>query len=385
MHMGPQELRDLGTGWYFSRKYIEEKSPSRRDGISLEKEERLRKSYSRFLQELGRRLKVPHQTMATAIVFCHRFFLRQSHARNDMMVIATTCMFLAGKVEDTPCRLKDVISVTYEVIHMDDPSALSKVKQKDYERQRKLILVGEVMVLKTLGFDLYLAHPYEFLRTATKTFNVAKPALLQFGWNILNDGLCTSLHLQYKPHHIAACALFLAAKFNKVKLPSDGDLVWWREIPITASELEDISNQMLDFYEKELPKKPLKPKEAEGSTGVGTSKPASENVRAVHQSTENKANPDQNEDQNPHGEESKAEVLEQPVQDGDNDKGKTVDESLDESGKKTEIIPDLNLTESKVEGDGIEMTAEDEKQKSEEKIPDLNLKPSTPSEEQGSG
>lgn len=44
--------------WYFTRKEIEEHSPSRRDGIDLKKETYLRKSYCTFLQDLGMRLKV---------------------------------------------------------------------------------------------------------------------------------------------------------------------------------------------------------------------------------------------------------------------------------------------------------------------------------------
>ena len=44
--------------WYFTRKEIEENSPSRRDGIDLKKESYLRKSYCTFLQDLGMRLKV---------------------------------------------------------------------------------------------------------------------------------------------------------------------------------------------------------------------------------------------------------------------------------------------------------------------------------------
>ncbi|GKA92262.1 cyclin-T1-3-like protein isoform X1 [Tanacetum coccineum] len=42
---------------YFSRKEIEEKSPSRSDGIDLKKETYLRKSYCTFLQDLKMRLK----------------------------------------------------------------------------------------------------------------------------------------------------------------------------------------------------------------------------------------------------------------------------------------------------------------------------------------
>jgi hypothetical protein len=50
--------------------------------------------------------------------------------------------------------------------------------------------------------------------------------------------LRTSLCLQFKPHHIAAGAIFLAAKFLKVKLPSDGDKVWWQEFDVNPRQLE---------------------------------------------------------------------------------------------------------------------------------------------------
>jgi cyclin T len=53
-----EEANKLGPSWYFSRKELEENSPSRRDGIDWKKESNLRKSYCKFLQDLGKKLKL---------------------------------------------------------------------------------------------------------------------------------------------------------------------------------------------------------------------------------------------------------------------------------------------------------------------------------------
>ncbi|EFH39779.1 cyclin family protein [Arabidopsis lyrata subsp. lyrata] len=273
------EKQEEVSRWYFGRKEIEENSPSRLDGIDLKKETYLRKSYCTFLQDLGMRLKVPQVTIATAIIFCHRFFFRQSHAKNDRRTIATVCMFLAGKVEETPRPLKDVIFVSYEIINKKDPGASQKIKQKEvYEQQKELILNGEKIVLSTLGFDLNVHHPYKPLVEAIKKFKVAQNALAQVAWNFVNDGLRTSLCLQFKPHHIAAGAIFLAAKFLKVKLPSDGEKVWWQEFDVTPRQLEDVSNQMLELYEQNrVPASQVS--EVESSVGGGSAqRPGSRNA-----------------------------------------------------------------------------------------------------------
>ncbi|KAL9233112.1 hypothetical protein vseg_008147 [Gypsophila vaccaria] len=277
-HRMSQERPEDGSRWYFSRKEIEENSPSRTDGIDLKKETYLRKSYCTYLQDLGMRLKVPQVTIAAAIIFCHRFYLRQSHAKNDRRTVATACMFLAGKVEETPRPLKDVILVSYEITHKKDPAAVQKIKQKEvYEQQKELILIGERVVLATLGFDLNVQHPYKPLVEAIKKFKVAQHALAQVAWNFVNDGLRTSLCLQFESHHVAAGAIFLAAKFLKVKLPSDGEVVWWQEFDVTPRQLEEVSNQMLELYEQN--KAPTNQgSEAEGSVAEGAANRAASRI-----------------------------------------------------------------------------------------------------------
>ncbi|CAJ2659218.1 unnamed protein product [Trifolium pratense] len=267
--LGGVSNRGAHSGWYFSRKEIEENSPSRADGINLKKETYLRRSYCTFLKQLGKELKVPQVTIATAIILCHRFFLRQSHAKNDRRIIATVCMFLAGKVEETPRQLKDVILVSYKIIYKKDPSAVQRIKQKEvYEQQKELILLAETLVLATLDFDLNVHLPYKPLVEAIKKFKVGQNELAQAAWNFVNDGLQTSLCLQFKPRHIAAGAIILAAKFRKVELPSDGEKVWWQEFGVTPSQLEELSNQLLELYEQiRMPQS----NDAEGTTVGGNS------------------------------------------------------------------------------------------------------------------
>ncbi|XBH55161.1 hypothetical protein VPH35_077301 [Triticum aestivum] len=158
-------------------------------------------------------------------------------------------MFLAGKVEETPIPLKDVILISYEIIHKKDPGAVARIKQKEvYEQQKKLLLIGERAVLITLDFDFNVHHPYKPLVEAIKKLKIAQKELAQVAWSFVNDGLCTSLCLQFKPQHIAAGAIFLAAKFLKVKLPADGEKVWWQDFDVTPWQLEEVSNQMMELY-----------------------------------------------------------------------------------------------------------------------------------------
>nr|PNR45325.1 hypothetical protein PHYPA_015096 [Physcomitrium patens] len=274
-----EEPDHSSANWYFSRDEIEKQSPSRLDGIDIKKETYFRKSYCTFLQDLGMRLKVPQVTIATAIVFCHRFFHRQSHKKNDRHMVATICMFLAGKVEETPRPLREVIMFSYEIRFKKDPIAAQRIRQKDvYEDQKELVLGGERLLLTTLGFDLNVHHPYKPLVAAIKKFKVAQNTLAQVAWNFVNDGLRTSLCLQFKPHHIAAGAIFLAAKFLKVNLPKDGDKVWWQQFEVTPRQLEEVSNQMLELYEQN---------KSNGPTGSLANDPSPSEMKRGHAPMEN--------------------------------------------------------------------------------------------------
>ena len=60
--------------------------------------------------------------------------------------------------------------------------------------------------------------------------------------------LCTTLCLQYKPHYIAAGSMYLAAKFQKVKLPMEKEKVWWLEFDISPKQLQGLYYKCISVY-----------------------------------------------------------------------------------------------------------------------------------------
>ena len=56
----------------------------------------------RFIQEVGKALGLRHDTMATASVYFHRFYMFHSFLEFPRYVTATCALFLAGKAEETP-------------------------------------------------------------------------------------------------------------------------------------------------------------------------------------------------------------------------------------------------------------------------------------------
>lgn len=255
MHL-PKEPQYHTRKWYFSRQEIEDFSPSRRNGIDAEKESQLRKLYCSFIKELGVKLKVPQVTIACALILCHRFYMRQSHAKNDWKTMASASMFLACKLEETPRLLRDVVVVAYELMHKRDPSASHRIRQIGFcSSQKELLVTGERLLLATIGFDLDVQLPYKPLVNALKKLNIY-PDLAKVAWNFVNDWLCTTLCLQYKPHYIAAGSMYLAAKFQKVKLPTEKGNVWWLEFDISPKQLEEVIQQMARLLEQD-PKRTL--------------------------------------------------------------------------------------------------------------------------------
>ena len=63
--------------WYYDKKDLKN-TPSYLAVLESETETRYRREGARFIQEVGKTLKLRHDTMATASVFFHRFYMFHS-------------------------------------------------------------------------------------------------------------------------------------------------------------------------------------------------------------------------------------------------------------------------------------------------------------------
>ncbi|XP_004247372.1 putative cyclin-T1-1 [Solanum lycopersicum] len=241
-------LEDTETDNIFmSKEEIEKCSPSRKDGIDAMHEAHLRYSYCAFLQNLGIRLDLPQTTIGTAMVLCHRFFVRRSHACHDRFLIATAALFLAAKSEETARPLNNVLKASCEIFHKQDLAVLSYFLPVDwFEQYRERITEAEQMILTTLNFELTVQHPYESLTSTLEKLGLSETVLVNLALHLVSEGLRSSLWLQFKPYQIAAGAAYLASKFLNMDFASHHSV--WKEFQTSPNVLRDVAQQLMELF-----------------------------------------------------------------------------------------------------------------------------------------
>ncbi|XP_059613099.1 cyclin-K [Phlebotomus argentipes] len=238
--------------WYYEKKDLKS-TPSVKDGIDFETERRYRKEGARFIMECGTAMGLGHNTMATGIVYFHRFYMFHSFRTFPRYVTASCCLLLAGKVEETPKKCKDIIKTAKTLL--SDQKFLSFGDDPKEE-----VMTLERILLQTIKFDLQVDHPYGFLVKYAKCFkgdSTKLQKMVQMAWNFVNDSLSTTVCLQWEPEIIAVALIHLASKLSKFTVTDwtgkqPNHLRWWDMFvaDVTMEILEDICHQVLDLYQQ---------------------------------------------------------------------------------------------------------------------------------------
>eukprot|EP00697_Spironema_sp_BW2_P012471 gnl/Spiro4/2871_TR1411_c0_g1_i1.p1 gnl/Spiro4/2871_TR1411_c0_g1~~gnl/Spiro4/2871_TR1411_c0_g1_i1.p1 ORF type:complete len:359 (+),score=59.47 gnl/Spiro4/2871_TR1411_c0_g1_i1:156-1079(+) len=258
--------------WFFSEQQVAD-SPSRKFGISGPEESVLRAKVIRYIREASIKLRLPQVVIATASVYFHRFFSRRSFTQFNGNIIATACIFLASKVEEASARSRDVINVARRILTPNE--ALLDVDQGYWELKDQLI-AAEQTLLRVLGYNLVVTHPYKLLCTYVQSFrSELSPAqttrVAQFAWNVVNDSFLTTACLTHRPHVVACAALFFSLRLLEI----DCILLrtpWWLQFDARFPDIETALALLLDMYEN------MSEFDAVGSTSASTTTSSSSSV-----------------------------------------------------------------------------------------------------------
>ena len=209
--------------------------------------------------------------------------------------MATTCLFLASKVEETPKKLRDVIVETYKVQHN---TASAPESDAELWRMKEQVLICERELLRVLEFDLSVDHAYRHATAghsapslgARSCWRSCRPVgwppplscsaatgcavhrpllayvksisgprdLAQIAWNFINDSLRTTVCLQFAPRCLAAAAVYMASSYLQMKqrpitLPDHRDArgvgKWYAAFNVRETTVRAIVEQIQQMYD----------------------------------------------------------------------------------------------------------------------------------------
>mmetsp|Transcript_21298 Transcript_21298/g.24130 ORF Transcript_21298/g.24130 Transcript_21298/m.24130 type:complete len:330 (+) Transcript_21298:1-990(+) len=192
--------------------------------------------------------------MATAQALFHRFYYRVSFFACEVTKTAVASLFLATKVEETPRKLREMVSVFYHLFKLNEgmkrPIPVLDVFSNEYSIMKKDISAIETKLLVELGFlmSLVMDHPHRYILSY---INILKGdhELAQASWNYLNDSYRVDLCARYESHSIAAASIYLAVRKTQYPLP---DLPWWEILGTTLEEIQKIGAEILQMYKEEM-------------------------------------------------------------------------------------------------------------------------------------
>ncbi|CAG8436186.1 13046_t:CDS:2 [Funneliformis mosseae] len=209
-----------------------ETTPSKKDNIPEELEDELRRLGCDFIQSAGILLRLPQVAMATAQVLFQRFFYVASLKKFSVRDIGMGALFLASKVSEAPCKIRDLINVYHYLIRSYCGKPMEPL---EYLGQDALV-IAEMQILKKLGFNVHVQLPYGLMVNYLKVLELTDHETIpQKAWGYLNDSLRTNVYVCYQPATVACAVIWLAARISQVKLPTSPP--WWE---LFEAELEDI-------------------------------------------------------------------------------------------------------------------------------------------------
>lgn len=225
-------------------------TPSQRDGLDLETETDLRILGCEMIQTAGILLKLPQVAMATGQIYLQRFYYSKSFVRYPMEVMAMGSIYLASKVEEKPCRIRDVINVFHHIRQVRAQKPISPlIVDQNYIEIKTQVIKAERRILKELGFCVHVKHPHKLIVVYLQLLTYEKNTkLMQMSWNYMNDALRTDVFMRFPPETIACACIYLTAR--KIGLPLPSNPHWFQLFNVNEEDIREIATRILQLYKR---------------------------------------------------------------------------------------------------------------------------------------
>uniref|UniRef100_A0A0K0FNP5 Cyclin L (projected from Caenorhabditis elegans ortholog cyl-1) n=1 Tax=Strongyloides venezuelensis TaxID=75913 RepID=A0A0K0FNP5_STRVS len=250
--------------WYLtlqeSSKKLLANPPSIVDGIPINIEQELRYLGCELIQSLTILLKMPQTAAATGQILYQRFYYQKSFAKYYFEHAVMACVLLASKIEENPRRCREVIN-TFD--RMKKRHALKNTPEENndippidldqhYVHLKNIVIKTERLILKTLGFVVYVNHPHKWIYVFAHALKqIDNSELIGKAWSYMNDGLRTDIFLRYQPNTIACACLFLASRTisSPISLPKK-PRPWYEIFDVQEKDVIHISKILLLMYNR---------------------------------------------------------------------------------------------------------------------------------------
>lgn len=247
-------------------------SPSRQDGVSAELEQRYKGLMVTLIWRVGEMLNSPMVTVSAAAILLQRFFGRRSLVHNDKLVVATACLFLAGKVEDTPRSLHRISEHMYEAFCKDFSrisAATAKARWEDMAYQENFkaaVLAAERSLLFTLGFNFRIDTPHKCLLhelqgvakslkapieqacASAAAADLQPSHVQQAAYDVCNESLRCDVVMTHTPLEIAIASMYFSLKYHNISHLMPGGMQWYSQWSVTEDRIKGVIHAQMQMY-----------------------------------------------------------------------------------------------------------------------------------------
>lgn len=225
-------------------------TPSQADGLDIETETDLRILGCEMIQTAGILLKLPQVAMATGQMYLQRFFYSKSFVRYPMETMAMGSIYLASKVEEKPCRIRDVINVFHHIKQVRAQRNITPlIVDQNYIELKNQVIKAERRILKELGFCVHVKHPHKLIVVYLQLLQYEKNRqLMQMAWNYMNDALRTDVFMRFPPETIACACIYLTAR--KIGLPLPNNPHWFLLFKVSEEDIREVCTRILQLYKR---------------------------------------------------------------------------------------------------------------------------------------